>query len=64
MIDVSDFEKVELTTEELESAILEGKKKKWFSQRNSHYWQIQDPDFGKQIEYNDSITEMKHKITC
>jgi hypothetical protein len=41
------FESVELTVEELESAIYEAKKKKWFHLQHEAYWQKQESAKGK-----------------
>jgi hypothetical protein len=32
------YDSIELTSEELQEAISEGKKKKWFKQAHSQYW--------------------------
>lgn len=40
-----DYNSIELTPEEIEAAILEGKKKKFFRLRNADYWK--DLDLGK-----------------
>ena len=36
------FDKIELTEDELKAAILEGKKKKYFHERNKEYWEAQE----------------------
>jgi hypothetical protein len=36
------YEKVELTEEEIKAAILEGKKKKYFHEKNKGYWEAQE----------------------
>ena len=38
----ADFESVELTEEEIKAALLEGKKKKWFHEKNKEYWDNQE----------------------
>jgi hypothetical protein len=34
-----DYESIELTEEEIKAAIYEGKKRKYFHERNKDYWQ-------------------------
>ena len=36
---MTGYDKIELTDEELKAAILEGKKKKYFHDKNKEHWQ-------------------------
>jgi hypothetical protein len=45
-----DFEKIELTDEETKAAILEGKKKKFFHERNKDHWPKIDSEITTEAE--------------
>lgn len=36
------YDNIELTTEEIEAALLEGRKKKYFHEKNKDYWVTQE----------------------
>lgn len=49
---MSDFyNSIELTPEELQSAILEGKKKKYFHEKNKGHWASLEKGTTKQVVY-------------
>ena len=41
------YDAIELTEEELKAAILEGKKKKYFHEKNKDYWEKQERPMSK-----------------
>lgn len=41
------YDSVELTPQEIEAALLEAKKKKWFHLRHADYWENLEPDRGE-----------------
>ena len=55
------YDNIQLTQEELEAAILEGRKKKWFKEANQAYWQREEEKAIARKEEANRIEREKRK---
>ena len=54
-----NYEEIQLTEDELKLAILEGKKKKYFSQKHSQYWIDQEQKAVEAQELDNKLRRQK-----